>query len=310
MARADRKVVLVTRHTRLDELLQRHQSVSQARYYVERLGGDFGDYQSEHEAYAGAKRVVVETLGAYGRYQVVDRALVPNFIFAPDDVVVAVGQDGLVANTLKYLDGQPLVGINPETSRFDGLLLPFQPWDLRRILPDVLADKRKEKAITIAQASLSDGQTLLAVNDFFVGPRSHTSARYRIALGDKAEVQSSSGVIICTGLGSTAWMKSIATGSIAVAFALGVRTVGAHYDPMPWDSASLRFAVREPFPSRASSATLVFGTVDGGANLELRSMMSGNGVIFSDGIEADFLEFNSGVEARFGTAKRVGRLVV
>jgi NAD kinase len=309
VARADRKVVLVTRHTRLDELLQRHQTLSQARYFVERLGGDFGDYYSEHEAYESAREVVVAALARHGRYQLVDRALVPNFIFAPDDVVVALGQDGVVANTLKYLDGQPLVGINPEPRRFDGLLLPFQPLDLRRILDDVLADRRKHKSITIAQAALSDGQSLLAVNDFFVGPRSHTSARYRIVLGERAEVQSSSGVIICTGLGSTAWMKSIATGSMAVAAALGAMGT-ARYEPIPWDSPSLRFAVREPFPSRSSAATLVFGTVGAGTALEVRSMMGGNGVIFSDGIEADFLEFNSGVEARFSASARSGRLIV
>ena len=208
MARADRKVVLVTRRTRLDELLARHQTLSQARYFVERLGADFGDYQAEHEAYAAARLTVLEALEAHGRYQAVDRSLLPNFVFAPDDVVVALGQDGVVANTIKYLDGHPLLGVNPDPARHDGLLLPFQPMDLSRILPDVLADRRDAKSITLAQARLTDGQALLAVNDFFVGPRSHTSARYRIAFGGRAEVQSSSGVIVSTGLGSTAWMKS------------------------------------------------------------------------------------------------------
>ena len=310
MARADRKVVVVTRHTRLDELLARHQTLGQSRYAVERVGGDFGDYLAEHEAYAAARHTLLEVLERHGRYQFVDRALLPGFIFAPDDVVVALGQDGVVANTLKYLDGQPVLGINPEPRRFDGLLLPFEPRDLARILDDVLAGRRGAKAITLARASLSDGQRLLAVNDFFVGPRTHTSARYRIAFGGRAEVQSSSGVIVCTGLGSTAWMKSIATGSMAVAGALGARAGEAHYDALAWDSPALRFAVREPFPSRSSRATLVFGTVDAGSTLAVQSMMGGNGVIFSDGIEADFLEFNSGVEARFSTAERVGRLVV
>lgn len=30
------------------------------------------------------------------------------------DIVVVIGQDGLVANTLKYLDGQPVIAINPD----------------------------------------------------------------------------------------------------------------------------------------------------------------------------------------------------
>jgi NAD kinase len=309
VSRADRKVVLVTRQTRLDELLVRHQTLSQARYFVERLGGDFDDYQAEQEAYAEARHIVLEVLGGHGRYQVVDRALVPNFVFAPDDLVLALGQDGVVANTLKYLNGQPLVGINPDSSRYDGLLLPFQPLDLRRIFQDVLADRRETKAITMAEATLSDGQRLRAVNDLFIGPKSHTSARYEISIGDRSEVQSSSGLIVSTGLGSTAWIKSVVTGAVAVASSLGGRG-SKGYQAMPWDAKQLRFAVREPFPSKASQATLVFGTVAEKSALKLRSLMGGNGVIFSDGIEADFLEFNSGTLASIHVAERTGHLVI
>lgn len=309
MLNADRKVVLVTRRSRLDELLVRHQTLSQARYVVERLGGDFADYQAEHEAYVEARRTVVEVLAGHGRYQVVDRMLVPNFVFAPDDLVMALGQDGLVANTLKYLDGQPLVGINPDPGRFDGILLPFRPMDLSRIFKDVLHDRRSTKSITMAEATLSDGQRLRAVNDLFIGPRTHTSARYEIAVGGKSEVQSSSGLIVSTGLGSTAWIKSIVTGAMAVATSMGGSAV-RDYEPMPWDSHVLRFAVREPFPSRSSQATLVFGTVREKSDLKLRSLMGGNGVIFSDGIEADFLDFNSGTLATIHVAEGKGYLVV
>ena len=309
MLNADRKVVLVTRRTRLDELLVRHQTLSQARYVVERLGGDFADYQAEHEAYVDARQTVVELLAGHGRYQVVDRMLVPNFVFASDDLVMALGQDGLVANTLKYLNGQPLVGINPDPGRFDGLLLPFQPMDLLRIFKDVLHDRRSTKSITMAEATLSDGQRLRAVNDFFIGPRTHTSARYEIAVGGKSEVQSSSGLIVSTGLGSTAWIKSIVTGAMAVATSMGAAAIRA-YEPMPWDSHVLRFAVREPFPSRSSKATLIFGTVPEKSDLKLRSLMGGNGVIFSDGIEADFFDFNSGTLATIHVAESKGYLVV
>ncbi|MEO8007559.1 MAG: sugar kinase, partial [Betaproteobacteria bacterium] len=72
----------------------------------------------------------------------------------------------------------------------------------------------------------------------------------------------------------------------------------------------LRFAVREPFPSRASQAPMVFGTVAERSPLKLRSFMGGNGIIFSGGIEADFLEFNSGTLAVIQVAGRVGHLVV
>ena len=147
----ERKVVLVTRHSRLEELIARHNTLAQAKFYVEHLGADFGDYLAENEAYARSLRIVVQALQAWGRYQLLDRQMLPNFVFSPTDIVVALGQDGLVANTMKYLQGQPLIGLNPEPSRWDGILLPFRPEDLGSVLEDVAADRRATKAVTMAK---------------------------------------------------------------------------------------------------------------------------------------------------------------
>jgi NAD kinase len=306
----ERKIVLVTRKTRLDELVARHQTAAQAKFYVEHLGGDYGDYEREHEAYGAARRVVLAALERHGRYQLVERGFLPNFLFAPDDIVVALGQDGLVANTMKYLDGNPVVGVNPEAARYDGVLLPFQPLDLQPLLPDLLAGRRPFKEVTMAQAVLTDRQVLYAVNDLFIGPRSHTSARYEIRYGGRVETQSSSGIIVSTGLGSTAWMRSVITGSTAIAAEWSQRERRLDYRPLAWDADYLQFAVREPFPSKTSQVGLTFGAIARREALSLRSLMPENGVIFSDGIEADFLEFNAGTEARIAVAERRGRLVV
>ncbi|MGT2431174.1 hypothetical protein ACU4HD_25610 [Cupriavidus basilensis] len=237
---ADRKVVLVTRKTRLEELLARYHSLAQARFYLEHLGADISDYQREHDTYLAAREQVAAVLSRYLRRQVVDRQFLPNFLFGPDDIVVALGQDGLVANTMKYLNGQPLLGVNPDPARHDGVLLPFQAGDLARVLAEAMQDRRPARPVTMARAELSDQQVLYAVNDFFIGPRSHTSARYEVRLGTQCEVQSSSGVIVSTGLGSTAWLKSIVTGARAIAQA------DAPYQALPWDTDRLVFAVREP----------------------------------------------------------------
>lgn len=306
----DRKVVLVTRHTRLEELVARFHTREQARFYVEHLGADFGDYLLEHDTYQRAREVVQKSLRDCARVQMLDRGFLPTYLFAPDDVIVTLGQDGLVANTLKYLDGQPLIGVNPDPRRFDGVLLPFAPGDTAAILADVLAARRRCKPVTMAEARLSDGQRLYAVNDLFIGPRSHTSARYEIRLAERREVQSSSGIIVSTGLGSTAWLRSIVTGSLAVAAELGAAARRPAPQPMAWDARYLRFAVREPFPSRSTQASLVFGTTDPEHPLTVASLMPEHGVIFSDGIETDFLAFNSGITASIGIADRIGRLVV
>jgi NAD kinase len=305
----DRKVVLVTRQTRLEELIAKFLTADQARFYVEHLGADFSDYEREHAAYQAARGAAVQTLERWGRYQLVDRGFLPNFLFGPSDIVAALGPDGLVANTMKYLDGQPLLGLNPDRQRHDGVLLPFTPDDLAAVLPDVAADKRAARAVTMARARLADGQVLHAVNDLFIGARTHVSARYEIATREGHERQSSSGLIVATGLGSTAWFKSIVTGALAIASSFGSRGDG-DYAALPWDARSLRFAVREPFPSKTSQTALVCGDLAGAETLRLRSLMPENGVIFSDGIEADHLDFNAGAEAIISVAERQGRLIV
>lgn len=306
---AERRVILVTRQTRLQELVARYNTLAQARFYLEHLGADFGDYLQEDEAYSRSLRVTVDALQRWGRYQLVDRSLLANFVFDPADIVVALGQDGLVANTMKYLQGQPLVGLNPEPSRWDGILLPFRPEDLGHVLPEVVSERRSLRSVTMAEARLSDGQRLLAVNDLFIGPRSHTSALYEISQGERSEFQSSSGLIVSTGMGSTAWLRSVVTGSLAISAAVAGGPSVA-YQPMPWDTPKLVFAVREPFPSRASQATIVYGTIEANVPLHLRSRMPDNGVIFSDGMELDFLRFTAGMEAVIAPARRQGCLVV
>ena len=311
----DKKIVVVTREARLAGLRRRFNTTRQAKFYVEHLGGDFNDYTTEQDTYQAATAQTEAALKPLGLVQFIDRAFLPNFVFGPEDTVVVLGQDGLVANTLKYTGERPVVGVNPDPKRFDGVLLPFLVGDLPKIMPETLASRRSYKRVTMAKATLNDGRTLYAVNDFFVGPRSHVSARYVIQHGQRKETHSSSGVIVSTGLGSTGWLKSLLTGADAISATVhgGAPEKAANarppLPPMGWDADYLYFTVREPFPSRTTAATLVFGAVTTREPLRLRSQMAENGVIFSDGIEADFLEFNSGAEARIAVAERKGRLV-
>ncbi len=299
----ERRLVLVTRRTRLQELVQRHHTLGQARFYVEHLGADFDDYLREHQAYSRSLQLCSAVLQHWGRSQTLERSLLPNFLFGADDIVLTLGQDGLVANVLKYLDGQPLIGLNPEPARWDGVLLPFEPVDLPRLLPEVAANRRPLQSVTLAEARLSDGQRLRAVNELFIGPRTHSSALYEIEWDGRREAQSSSGVIVATGLGSTGWLRSMRVG------AAGLSATPPACAPEPWDSDRLTFAVREPFPSRSSAVGLVHGHVSTQRPLRLRSRMPEQGVIFSDGMEADFLRFTAGLEATIGISAQQGCLV-
>ena len=307
----ENKIVLIVRQTRLDDLISRFNTLGQAKFYVEHLGADFSDYQREDDTYKSAIRQAEGHLRELGRVQVLKRNFLPNFVFGKGDIVVVLGQDGLVANTLKYLDCQPVVAVNPDPDRWDGVLLPFEIDDLPKVVPEVFKCDRDCREITMAKAALNDGQVLYGVNDLFIGQKSHVSARYLLAIGNENEQQSSSGIIVSTGLGSTGWLKSIMTGAAGIAgYVNGEPTKTSGKSDLRWNSDFLYYAVREPFPSKVSATSLVFGKISNNKPMHVVSQMPENGVIFSDGIEADFLEFNSGTCAVITTAEKKGMLVV
>jgi NAD kinase len=302
------KIVLVTRKTRLAELIERFNTLGQAKFYIEHAGGNFQEYQLEDEAYKQSADVVRRSVDLGLKVQEIDRGLVPTFTFLPEDLVVTLGQDGLVANTAKYVGKQPIIAVNPDQERFDGILLPFLPGQTGRALEEVISGKRRMRSVTLAEARLNDGQRLLAFNDLFLGAQTHISARYRIRWAKAEEPQSSSGVLVSTGAGTTGWVSSVFNMASGVASLAGGHTV----KPMrlDWEDRRLLFVVREPFISRHSKANIVAGIVEQQQALELESLMPSGGVIFSDGVEADFLQFNSGSSVIVKAAAETAQLVV
>lgn len=306
----DNKIILVTQKTRLEQMVVRYNTMGQAKFLIEHSGGDFDDYQREHDTYAAAAEKAVEILSGFGRVHRVDRDLVPTMIFGRTDTVVVLGRDGLAANVLKYIGSLNLVGVNADPARWDGLLLPFRVSDLTKLMPEVLRGARRTEAVTLAECTLGDGQTICAVNDLFIGRRTHVSAQYEISLGGRSERQSSSGIIVSTGLGSTGWFRSVIAGAEGVARGCGYGVTTALEKGFGRSAEFLYYTVREPFPSKTTGTDIVFGRIDRGEPLRITSLMPKNGVIFSDGVEQDSLIFNSGTTAEITVSDRKGRLVI
>ena len=309
------KIVVITRKTALEELVERFNTREQARFYVEHLGSSFAGYESAHDAYHAALsrlRADLREQIPELRSQFVERSFLPNLQFGSEDIVLTLGPDGLVVNAAKYLDGQPLVAVNPDPPRIDGVLVPFTVQQVVPVLRGVRRGKFTATDLRMARAELPDGQSLLAVNDLFIGAKTHVSARYRLSYRGREEDQSSSGVIVSTGAGSTGWYRSVLAGAAGLvegsAPQIGVGPLRDGYR-FAATADELRFCVREPFVSRTSSAGIVTGRLGPGECLELTSQMPQNGVIFSDGVESDFLRFDSGTTARIGLADRRVRLV-
>src|SRR5262249_39062124 len=119
------KVVIVTRKTALEELVTRFNTAGQAKFYLEHAGQDFSPIEAAHARYHAVLEDVSGRVPSGVKRQVIDRAFLPQFSFGEDDLVVTVGPDGLVVNTAKYLDGQPIVAVNPDPAHVEGVLLPW-----------------------------------------------------------------------------------------------------------------------------------------------------------------------------------------
>lgn len=291
------RVVLVTRPTEYELLLARHATRGQAEFFLSQRGQRIEVAEERHALQQVALARVAQAVPADWRKNRITRADLDRFLFEPDDIVIAVGQDGLVANVAKYLRGQPVIGVNPDPARYDGVLVRCSVEQAAALLVptahrDVALDER-----TLAEARLDDGQTLLALNEIFVGHRTHQSARYRLMHGHAQERHSSSGLIVTTGTGATGWARSI------------VRQRNADVQlPAPGDGR-LTFLVREAFPSVATGTDLTEGVIEPGASLSVTSEMNEDGVIFGDGIEADRVEFGYGMTVEVRAAATTLQLV-
>lgn len=300
-------VIIVKNKTRLESLIERFNTKAQAKFYIERLGGNFADYELEHEIFHRSLDLLQTGLSKVIKYKIVDRTYMPSFIFSEKNIIVVIGQDGLVANTAKYSRGIPIVAVNPDESRYDGVLLPFNITNFMVGVEGVIANQFKSKTMQFAEARLNDGQRLLAFNDLFIGASSHVSARYKISYGADIEEHSSSGLIVSTAAGSTGWLSSIFNMAYGI-----VNQFSNIQEPRKPVIAhdELLFAVREPFRSIRTQTGITAGVLKLNHHLTIESLMPLNGVIFSDGIETDFLSFNSGSVATIGIAPETAILVI
>ncbi|HEY4220995.1 MAG TPA: hypothetical protein VGO62_06625, partial [Myxococcota bacterium] len=243
------RAVVVTRPTEFDGLLLRHGTREQARFYLESRGRKLDDVLARHEVQERALHQVNAQIPMAWRRAKVQRAELDRFLFEPDDVVIAVGQDGLVANVAKYARGQVVIGVNPSKKLFDGILVRHPPQAVADLLAMNARGALKLEDRSMVQAATPDGNVLVALNEIYIGHRTHQSSRYQIAIGGKSEKHSSSGLIVCSGTGATGWAKSVSLGR-----------AGCPALPAP-TSTALAFLVREAWPSVATGTSLVHGLV-------------------------------------------------
>ncbi len=289
------RAVFVSRETDYELLLARHATRGQARFFLQTRGQDIEVLEDRHRQLHATLHAARAAVPSDWRQAEVKRADLDRFVFGPEDVIVVVGQDGLVANVAKYLGGQPVLGVNPAADLYDGILVRVPLARFKSLLPASVAGSAPVERRTMVEARLDSGERLLALNEVFVGHRSHQSARYRITCGARAEDQSSSGLIVASGTGATGWARSISEATHASL-------------PLGPEERAVAYFVREPFPSIATGTSLRMGKL-ARERLAVTSRMNDGGVIFADGIEQDHLAFDWGREVTLGPADRTLHLI-
>lgn len=324
--------IIVRNKTRLEQLTERFNTQDQAKFYItqskqafnlkkaakqsktsappveQRPDEEFKMYDDEHKRFYQSFDLLQKNVSKLLKFKVINQDFLPSYIFSEKDIVIVIGQDGLVANTAKYVHNIPIVAVNPDPERYDGVLLPFNQYSVLQAVEAVLSGKYNFEQVTMAETELNDGQKLLAFNDFFIGPASHSSARYEINFGGHAENHSSSGIIVSTGAGSTGWLSSLFNMANSIHHTFG-NIEPMPYQPIPKTEDKLVFVVREPFLSKTSQINITSGIINKADELVVESHMPQNGIIFSDGIQTDFLKFNSGAIATIRIADVKAKLV-
>ncbi|MER8012230.1 hypothetical protein [Streptomyces sp. NPDC094149] len=290
------RAVLVHRITEYEELLAHHGTHGQAAFFLSSRGRDIEEVAERHRRARRALAEVTAAIPLTWRQARVERADLDRFLFGPEDVVVVVGQDGLVANVAKYVAGQPVLGIDADPGRNPGVLVRHRPRDAAKLL--AVAGTSVDE-LTMVEAVADDTQRLVALNEIYLGAAGHQTARYRLGLEDDGgvvEAQASSGVLVGTGTGATGWIRSV------------WQERGASVElPGPTEHRLLWF-VREAWPSPATGTSLVAGELAATARLQV-TVESERLVAFGDGMEADALELTWGQSVRVGVAGTSLRLV-
>ena len=296
---------IVKQKTKLEVLLERIGTKSELRLYLEHMGSDFNELQTQHDQFYSTLEQLQNKLSGILAYKILDSNEVGNY-FPKNSVVIVFGSDSLVAYTSKYTQRIPIIAVSPTANQNKDILVPFDIDTFSDGLKWVMINNYESKVVNFAEANLDDGQRLLALHDFYIGSRSPRSARYEISFKGQTESQRSSGVVVSTKAGSTEWLHSIFNMAYGITNTFNNKTT---FSQPRMNSKHLIFAVREPSNKTGTPIEISAGLILDKEQLIIESQMLMDGVIYSDGIAEDYIDFNMGSKVTIQLSNTYSNLV-
>ena len=301
------RVVIVTKRTALEELVLLNHTEGAVKFLLESQGQTIDEYKSKDEAYKLALKVISKQIPMDMPSTTVDREDLPNFLFRDTDLIIVCGPDGLFVNLAKYAKDQPILTINPDPKTVAGKLMLFKPEMVGEMIANICAGKHRVDLLPFIKAQINNEETIWAINDLFIGRSDQVSALYKMSFGSESENQSSSGIIVATGVGTTGWLSSIMNMINGI-----VRENGnSKLSYLPRRTANeLVFVVREPFDSPTTGTEIITGRIKPGSPLSVVSQMPKGGFIFSDGIVEKAIDWPAGSEVVVTVGERYVQQVI
>jgi len=181
------------------------------------------------------------------------------------DIVVSVGGDGTFIEAAQLItDDTPMLGVNSDPSTSEGAHTSATRHDFRKKIRLILDGDFSVEKWTRLKPILGKKKLPSSLNEIYIGAEQlFNTSRYVIAFHGGREEQKSSGILIATGCGSTAWYSSAG---------------GRPFSKMAHEG---RFIVREPYCGHLVCGRMVQGIFKAGESVLVESKMK-DGIVVVD----------------------------
>lgn len=197
-------------------------------------------------------------------FKCIERSRLNKNAFRNNNLVIAVGGDGTFLRTSHFVKNELVLGVNSNPNKKEGFFMSSCKNDFDKKLKLFLKNKFYVQKLTRLKSKINKKEVCLALNEVFIGNKiPYKTSHYKIFFNHKTEEQKSSGVLIGTGSGSNAWLKSA-----------GVK---------PFSSCSKKFyfIIREPYIGKLTKPLITKGFIGHNKVLKIKSGMD-NGIVAVD----------------------------